>query len=396
MSRSTIFVISLTLALTSARAEDIRVLVSHMAGARAHDPVVVPGYVVRPSPHVDLNVIWNATTQTFTGGFLITDEWIDGVKQPPIQLGLEDAIAYLSPTGRRQRTNTDSQYDFQGAMEDTFWFFPASGSASNTALTLYLGFSAYGVPRDGTFTNNRIRWTVHSVENLTHPDATAFYGYFVSLGTPTMELTRDPAYAGANMEMIANGHLHRDLLFKAPGMYRVTFRISATLAATGQEVSSLLPAYYGIEEWEIPPATITYDDWRLSTFTPQQAADPAISAPNADPDLDGFTNLEEYAFGGNPLVPDAQLLQPRIELASENSLLQFRRRHNASDLVFIPEATPSLAPGSQAWSAGGFTELAPPVPVPDNPGIDTVIFQSALPPGGQSFQRVRVQLTVAP
>jgi len=277
-------------------------------------------------------------------------------------------------------------------MEDTFWFFPASGSASNTALTLYLGFSAYGVPRDGTFTNNRIRWTLHSVENLTHPDATAFYGYFVSLGTPTMQLTLDPAYAGANMEMIANGHLHRDLLFKAPGMYRVTFRISATLAATGQEVSSLLPAYYGIEEWEIPPATITYGDWRLAEFSSQQAADPLVSDPAADPDGDGFSNLLEYAFGGDPLVPDASLLQPRVEIAEGKWRLHFRQRQDISDLTFTIESTPSLAAEGIDWSDAGITEFGQPVPVQDTPHVSEVAFEALLPPGGQAFQRVRVHL----
>jgi surface-anchored protein len=374
----------------TASAEDIRVLVSNNAGARAHDPAVGAGYVVRPAPHVDLNVVWNPGNQTFTGGFRTDDE------TPSVQYGPEDALAYLPVTGQRQRNNAATQYDFQGAIGDTFWVFPSSAKSSNDAFSLYLGFSAYGVARDGTFTDNRTRWTVHSVENLTTPSATAFYGYSVSAGSVNMQLTLDPAYPNREMTMLANGHAHLNLLFKAPGMYRITFRIRGTLVATGQEVSSLLPVYFGVEEWEIPPATITYDDWRLSDFSPQQAADPAISSQNADPDLDGFTNLEEYAFGGDPLVPDAPLLQPRIELVGEDSQLHFRRRHNASDLLFIPEATTSLAPESQAWSATGLTELGQPVPAPDNPEIDTVIFQSALPPSGQSFQRVRVQLTPAP
>lgn len=385
--------ISILLATATANfAADIRVFVSNTANASQHNPAVGPGYVVRPAPHVDLNAIWNPGNQSFTGGFRTDDE--PGLA--PTQFGPGDAIAYLPATGQRLRTNAAAQYDFQGSMNETYWIFPSSSTSSNNAATLYLGFAAYGVPRNGTFTDNRTRWTVHSVENLTTPDATAFYGYSVSSGTVNMQLTRDPAYPNREMVMLANGHTHLNLLFKAPGMYRITFRIRGTLVATGQEVASLLPVYFGIEEWEIPPATITYDDWLLSEFTPQQAADPAISSPNADPDRDGFTNLEEYAFGGDPLVPDAPLLQPRIEIVGENSRLHFRRRHNASDLLFTPEATTSLAPESQAWSATGLTELGQPVPASDNPEIDTVIFQSALPPGGQSFQRVRVQLTPAP
>jgi surface-anchored protein len=380
---------ALLLAAT-ASAQDIRVLVSNTTNASAHHPAVGPGYIVRPAPHVDLNAIWNPGNQTFTGGFRTADE------TPAVQYGPEDALAYLPATGQRQRTNAAAQYDFQGAMDDTFWFFPSSASASNAAFTLYLGFSAYGVPRDGTFTTDRIRWTIHSVENLTTPSATAFYGYSVSAGSVNMQLTLDPAYPNREMVMLADGHAHLNLLFKAPGMYRLTFRIRGTLVATGQEVSSLVPVYFGVEEWEIPTATIVYDDWRLAEFSAPQAADPLISGPAADPDGDGFSNLLEYAFGGDPLVSDAPLLQPRIELLGENSLLHFRRRHNASDLIFIPEATHSLAPASQDWSAAGLAESGQPVPAPDNPEIDTVIFQSPVPPGGQSFQRVRVHLAPAP
>ena len=248
MPRAALFVIVLTLALTSTRADDIRVLVSNVAGASQYHPVVGSGYVVRPAPHADLNVVWNAATQTFSGGFRTADE------TPAVQFGPEDAIAYLPSTGRRQRTNDAAQYDFQGAMDDTFWFYPSAAKASNDAFTLFLGFAAYGVARDGTFTEDRIRCTVHSVENLTTPAATAFYGYSLPAGTVNMQLTLDPAYPNREMVLLANGHSHLNLLFKAAGMYRVTVRVRGTLAATGEEVSSLVPVYFGIEQWQIPAA----------------------------------------------------------------------------------------------------------------------------------------------
>jgi surface-anchored protein len=193
------------------------------------------------------------------------------------------------------------------------------------------------------------------------------------------------------MTMLANGHSHLNLLFKAPGMYRVTFRVRGTLVATGQEVSSLVPVYFGVEEWQIPPAAISYDNWRLTEFTPQQAADPLVSGPEADPDNDGFANAEEFAFGGDPLVPDASLIEPRLERTGDSWILAVRQRTNASSLTITPLATASLQPGLADWRADLLTPHGQPRNVAE--GIDEFAY---LLHGGlteRAFLRVRTQLT---
>ena len=251
MKAVAMFFMGITLTTGSLRGQDVNVLVSNVAGAATNNPVVGSGYVVRPVPHADLNIVWNAATQTFAGGFRTADE------TPAVQFAGDKAIAYLPPTGRRTSAAT---YPFQGPTGSTYWIFPSSSSSSNGAQTLYLGLSAYGVPNDGTFaplapsTTGRIIWTVHSVENLTTPSANAFYGYSVSSGTANVQLTLDPNYPNREMPMLANGHTHLNLLFRAAGMYRITFRIRGTLVSTGQEVSSLVPVYFGVEQWQIPPS----------------------------------------------------------------------------------------------------------------------------------------------
>ena len=386
MPRAVLFVIVLVLTLTGAAAEDVRVLVSSVAGARAHDPAVGAGYVVLPAPHADLNVNWSAATQTFSGGFRTDSDSSGGGAF--VQFGPEDAIAYLPATGQRQRTSTAAQYDFQGALGDTYWVFPSNPTASNNAYTLYLGLTAYGVADDGTFADNRIRWTVHAVENLTIPSATSFYGYSVSSGTVNMQLTTDPAYPAAQMTMLANGHTHLNLLFKAPGLYRVTIRVRGTLAASGEEVSSLVPVYFGIEEWQIPDGTVSYNAWRDTEFNPSQAADPLVSGPEADPDLDGFDNLEEFAFGGDPLVPDAGLIRPRLERVGNSWILTVRQRTNASGLTITPQAAADLYGGE--WRA----DLLTPQGQSRNVASDIDEFYYLLNGDltGQAFLRVQTQL----
>jgi hypothetical protein len=51
------------------------------------------------------------------------------------------------------------------------------------------------------------------------------------------------------------------------------------------------------------PLPVTpWEEWRARHFTAGQLNDPAISGPEADPDLDGTVNLAEYALGGHPLM----------------------------------------------------------------------------------------------
>jgi surface-anchored protein len=206
-----------------------------------------------------------------------------------------------------------------------------------------------------------------------------------------MQLTLDPAFPNREMPMLANGHSHLNLLFKAPGMYRITFRVRGTLVATGQEVSSLVPAYFGIEEWQIPASTVSYTAWRTGEFNSQQAADPLVSGPEADPDNDGFANVEEFAFGGDPLVPDAGLLTPRLERVSNSWILTVRQRTNASGLTITPLATASLQPGLADWRADLLTPHGQPRNVAE--GIDEFAYLLDSGLTERAFLRVRTQLT---
>jgi surface-anchored protein len=306
---------------------------------------------------VDLNVIWDATSQTFRGGFRTDDEWINGVKQPPTQYEADQAIVFLPQSGRSQVLEGDPT--FFGSLGDDVWILPSSGGESAATLTPYVGFSAYGVPNNGTFTgsgtsgNGRVFWSVHSVENLSNPVSHQFYGYNDSLA---LRLAPPGYQPSAELTMLANGHSHLNLLFKAAGMYRITFRVRGTLVATGQEVSSLIPVYFGVERWEIPGAVqppTGYDGWKLANFSSAQAADPAVSSLGADPDGDGANNLVEYAFNGNPLIPGVAG-KPQMENLTDGGqeylAIRFQRR-KGDTLSTTVESTADLS--AVTWSGLG-------------------------------------------
>jgi hypothetical protein len=55
---------------------------------------------------------------------------------------------------------------------------------------------------------------------------------------------------------------------------------------------------------------ILYTDWRGRHFNAAEAADPAVSGPEADPDGDDLVNGFEYAVGSNPRLADAPRFLP--------------------------------------------------------------------------------------
>jgi hypothetical protein len=379
--------LSLATSISSIRAENITVLVSDVSSARNYDPIDNSGYVVRPVSHADINIIWNASTKIFTGGFRIDN----GPNLPAEKFGSEDAIAYLPSTAKRQQINYTEQYEFRGALNDNYWILPSSPTTSNTYGVLYLGLTSYDVPKDGTFKDDRLVWTIHSVENLTTPSANAFYGYAVTSGSVGMHLTTDPTYPGVQMDALTEGHDHRNLIFKATGMYRVTFRIRGTLAVTDTEVSSLVPIYFGVETAQIPtqtPAT-GYDTWKLAKFSPQQANDSTVSGLDKDPDGDGAHNLLEYSLGGDPNVAD-HFHRPEIRSETfegkEYLAIRFRSRVGDTSLTVLAESTSDLLSASwvEAVQVGSAT--------PDGTDYEEVTYRATIAKAdaAKQFMRVRV------
>ena len=95
---------------------------------------------------------------------------------------------------------------------------------------------------------------------------------------------------------------------------------------------------------------ITYDLWKSSTFSLEQLQDPLVSKQSSDPDQDGYSNLLEYAFGGNALVKDDQL-SPAAKIitkgAEEYLALEYRKRIGANDYAFVIEGSKDL----NSWSS---------------------------------------------
>jgi hypothetical protein len=87
----------------------------------------------------------------------------------------------------------------------------------------------------------------------------------------------------------------------------------------------------------------TFGDWELGAFTSAQINNSAITSPFADPDHDGVLNLQEFAVGGNPLVPDAtNAAMAAVILAGNQVAVQYQALNQLGDVSLQFQASPDL------------------------------------------------------
>ena len=121
---------------------------------------------------------------------------------------------------------------------------------------------------------------------------------------------------------------------------------------------------------------------------------PLISGPSADPDEDGATNLQEYAFGENPLAAGA-VGRPTIQMVTLNGVeylgIRFQRRTDDATLTYEVQSTENLA--TAPWPALG-TVLG--VTADAGVGLEWVTFRAPKSMSESDRQFLRVQLRQTP
>ena len=163
-----------------------------------------------------------------------------------------------------------------------------------------------------------------------------------------------------------------------------------------------------------PPAVPleTFASWQHGYFTPAQIADATVADPLADPDGDGITNLQEYAFNLDPTFAEPAVMTantglrglPLIRLeaiaatADTRLTVEYVRRTAAGGggltytVQFANDVSPAAAGTPDGWQGGG-SETA----VSINPRWERVKVTDSVPVGGtggaaRRFARVVVTL----
>ena len=173
----------------------------------------------------------------------------------------------------------------------------------------------------------------------------------------------------------------------APDVEAVFLRPSGPAIATG--AFPIQSAWFTVIAG---PAPQSFAAWAAGVFSPAQLADPNISGPLADHDWDGLNTFGEYAFGGNPLVPDRELTAATAELVAEGDTrfmeILHRRRTPPSDVVY--EVQDSKAMMSWPPVPGGLLEQREVRPVGTDGKLEHVRWRllPGVPAGSRRFGRI--------
>ena len=146
----------------------------------------------------------------------------------------------------------------------------------------------------------------------------------------------------------------------------------------------------------------------LSTYRPQIEAVRSLSTPyefwqylhfrgtattsSADPDGDGFTNLEEYAYGLDPHVKDAATAAPQVSLVhyGDGSSLTVTYTYNtqATDLAVVVETSSDLV----TWAGGsGVTHTVSTTDLGNN--VERLVVRDLVTTADDARRFLRVRLT---
>jgi surface-anchored protein len=332
-----------------------------MAGPRAHGlfPLL---------DHIDISPNYQPTTSTWTW-LLITD--FEEVDPTLVYMPARDA-GY--PDGEREIRPPGEIWDFTGvAPDEPLWIYPEGHGGYS-----YPGFSDTTVGLA-----DPVKFHLAAVQG---PPGGHFSLFRTIGGTPTVFMSTFDRLDENDVYPKPQGHHHMNWAFTRKGMWAVSLKVSAQRNPGNQPTAAgptdTMRFFFAIGERA---------HWRASRFNAATVMEDAIAGDLADPDRDGWPNLHEYAFGGEPntaaRIPGAPVVETVVVGGETYAGISFHRRRDAlaAELEYEVEWQSGLDP--QAWESGGILHSQQII----DADWERVVFRDSSPlPGSPRFMRVRV------
>lgn len=132
-----------------------------------------------------------------------------------------------------------------------------------------------------------------------------------------------------------------------------------SLDSTGSWINDPFPTNFASGGFDLDAVGVIHvapDPWQAwinASFDEASAADPLLTAADADPDHDGRSNLMEYATGSLPMDPDAA---PALEITADAATASLRyRRAAGTDATLVLQQSRNAQPWEPVVSGNGVT-----------------------------------------
>lgn len=252
--------------------------------------------------HGELECAYNTASQSWNWEVSWVDDDVNFHQEP---LDTIYVPGYDRPTSQQQGIRNlrpaNPKWDFLGmAAGETVWIYASADPGNPVSSWASLGYQTTPANLSPNLT--------FRLQGVAGPAGGVFSMY--SGTTPNIHFNTSNGIGSEDVFVKGGAHTHVNWAFSKPGLWIVSMTVEGTVAATGNPtaVSAPQPLVFAIGG---------FARWQAERFTIAQLQDPSFSSDAADPDGDGFSNVLEYALGGNPKVASMKRESDALPLAPE-------------------------------------------------------------------------------
>ncbi|MCU0857796.1 MAG: carbohydrate binding domain-containing protein [Pontiellaceae bacterium] len=169
-----------------------------------------------------------------------------------------------------------------------------------------------------------------------------------STGEVTAKLTFDGLTLKTVTTNSTDGWTRRQTWFNSRGATQIQLNLYATNNFNGL-------VYVDDFSLETMAPPYAYETWTVDTYKLWAALNAVSDHPDEDKDNDGFNNLYEYAFAGNPTNALNQGTAPTFVKEGNQFMYRCLQRNNDTNLTYCVEVCTNLLSGN--WTEAGFATV---------------------------------------